>query len=138
MSQKRPMESGSLVPIGPQPPYKQAKLNENNQQIVSTRARTSKLAAPIMLLQGHEGEIFSCKFHADGEIMASAGFDRKIFLWNVYDQCFNWFVLTGHAGAIMEIQWSPDGSELASCATGKTNQFDVRAIYFHIDSFLFR
>jgi Prp8 binding protein len=71
-----------------------------------------------MLLQGHEGEIFSCKFHADGEIMASGGFDRKIFLWNVYDQCYNWFVLTGHGGAIMELQWSPDGSELASCSTG--------------------
>lgn len=118
MSLKRPNENGSLVPIGPQPPYKQARTGDNNQQLVSTRPRTSKLAAPIMLLQGHEGEIFSCKFHADGEIMASAGFDRKIFLWNVYDQCFNWFVLTGHGGAIMEIQWSPDGSELASCSTG--------------------
>ncbi|CAF0764496.1 unnamed protein product [Rotaria sordida] len=119
MSLKRPNESGSLVPIGPQPPYKQARTNENTQQIISTQPRTSKLAAPIMLLQGHEGEIFSCKFHADGEIMASAGFDRKIFLWNVYDQCYNWYVLTGHGGAIMEIQWSPDGSELASCSTDK-------------------
>ncbi|CAF1646407.1 unnamed protein product, partial [Didymodactylos carnosus] len=56
---------------------------------------------------------------SDGEILATAGFDRKIFLWNVYEQCLNWAVLTGHGGAIMEIQWSPDGSELASCATDK-------------------
>ena len=118
MSQKRPLDNGALVPIGPQAPYKQARSNESNQQLISTRPRTSKLGAPIMLLQGHEGEIFSCKFHADGQIMASAGFDRKIFLWNVYNECFNWFVLTGHGGAIMEIQWSPDGTELASCSTG--------------------
>jgi len=118
MSLKRPNENGSLVPIGPQPPYKQARTNEN--QIVAVRARTSKLAAPIMLLQGHEGEVFSCKFHSDGEIMASAGFDRKIFLWNVYDQCYNWFVLAGHGEAIMAIQLSPDGSGLSSCSTGKS------------------
>ncbi|CAF4734838.1 unnamed protein product, partial [Rotaria sp. Silwood2] len=44
---KRRNESGSLVPIGPQPPYKQARISENNQQIVSTHSCKSKLAAPI-------------------------------------------------------------------------------------------
>ena len=41
-------------------------------------ARTSNLAAPIMLLTGHEGEIFCSKFSPDGNIVASAGFDRLI------------------------------------------------------------
>lgn len=31
-----------------------------------------------MLLEGHEGEIFSCEFHPEGEHLLSTGFDRKI------------------------------------------------------------
>lgn len=31
-----------------------------------------------MLLEGHEGEIFSCEFHPEGELLLSTGFDRKI------------------------------------------------------------
>ena len=41
-------------------------------------SRTSNMDAPIMLLTGHEGEIYSAKFHPDGNFLASAGFDRNI------------------------------------------------------------
>ena len=40
--------------------------------------RTSNLLAPIMLLSGHEGEIYTAKFSPDGQYLASAGFDRII------------------------------------------------------------
>ena len=40
--------------------------------------RTSSLLAPIMLLTGHEGEIYTAKFSPDGQYVASAGFDRII------------------------------------------------------------
>ena len=40
--------------------------------------RTSSLLAPIMLLSGHEGEIYTAKFSPDGQYVASAGFDRII------------------------------------------------------------
>ena len=43
--------------------------------------RTSSLQAPIMLLTGHGGEIFCCKFHPDGSALASAGYDRQICTW---------------------------------------------------------
>ncbi|NXR72520.1 SNR40 protein, partial [Pycnonotus jocosus] len=41
--------------------------------------RCSSLQAPIMLLSGHEGEVYCCKFHPNGNTLASAGFDRLIF-----------------------------------------------------------
>lgn len=53
--------------------------------VTSTVPRTSNLYAPIMLLEGHQGEIFTSKFHPEGKHLASGGFDRQIFLWNVYD-----------------------------------------------------
>lgn len=40
--------------------------------------RTSSLYAPIMLLEGHQGEVFTSKFHPEGKHLASGGFDRQI------------------------------------------------------------
>lgn len=31
-----------------------------------------------MLLEGHQGEIFTCEFHPEGEHLMSAGFERQI------------------------------------------------------------
>lgn len=44
--------------------------------------RTSALMAPIMLLSGHEGDIFCSKFSHDGQFIASSGFDRIISKFN--------------------------------------------------------
>ncbi|XP_061719038.1 U5 small nuclear ribonucleoprotein 40 kDa protein [Cydia pomonella] len=88
--------------------------------VTSSVPRTSNLYAPIMLLEGHQGEIFTARFHPEGKHLASAGFDRQIFVWNVYGQCENIMVMKGHTGAIMEINFSPDGSHLYSCATDNT------------------
>lgn len=52
--------------------------NKDKQLLEVGVARTSKLLAPIMLLEGHQGEIFSCEFHPDGEHLVSTGFDRQI------------------------------------------------------------
>jgi Prp8 binding protein len=82
--------------------------------------RTSALEAPIMLLTGHENEIYSSKFSPTGEILATGGLDKSIFLWNVYGECENFAVLKGHTGAIMEVQFSTDGSLLFSASTDKT------------------
>jgi Prp8 binding protein len=78
---KRPAENvGALVPA------KKAK----TMDVVASGAsvtRTSNLLAPIMLLQGHEGEIYSAKFSPDGSCLASGVFDQKNFflerLWRM-------------------------------------------------------
>ncbi|KAG6451132.1 U5 small nuclear ribonucleoprotein 40 kDa protein [Manduca sexta] len=88
--------------------------------VTSSVPRTSNLYAPIMLLEGHQGEIFTAKFHPEGKHLASAGFDRQIYLWNVYGQCENVMVMKGHTGAVMELCFSPDGSHLYTCATDTT------------------
>lgn len=31
-----------------------------------------------MQLEGHQGEVFTCEFHPEGELLVSAGFDRQI------------------------------------------------------------
>ncbi|XP_059057733.1 U5 small nuclear ribonucleoprotein 40 kDa protein [Achroia grisella] len=117
---KRKADDYSVVP---------AKRTRHEISVVGTREkavvtsavpRTSNLYAPIMLLEGHQGEIFSAKFHPEGKHLASAGFDRQIFVWNVYGQCENVMVMSGHTGAILELCFSPDGSHLYTCATDNT------------------
>ena len=32
------------------------------------------------------GEVYTAKFHPSGNLLASAGFERQIYLWNVYGE----------------------------------------------------
>ncbi|KDE05877.1 hypothetical protein MVLG_03820 [Microbotryum lychnidis-dioicae p1A1 Lamole] len=71
----------------------------NKGALIQTIRRTSGLQAPIMCLQGHQGEILDVKFSPDGEHLASSGVDRTILLWNVYGECKNWGMLRTPKGA---------------------------------------
>lgn len=114
---KRPALPLPLVPsLGPKRP----RLDVVQSNVPNLPARTSSLKAPIMVLSGHEGEIYAAKFSNDGTFLASAGFDMIIFLWNVYGECENFSVLKGHAGAVMDVHFSTDSGYLFSASTDKT------------------
>lgn len=84
-------------------------------------SRTSRLAAPIIhLTGGHEAEILTARFDPTGQFIVSSGMDRNISLWNVYGECSNYGVLKGHKGAILEVQWNHDASQIYSACTDKT------------------
>lgn len=78
------------------------------------------MEAPIMLLTGHGGEIYAAKFHPSGNLLASAGFERQIFLWNVYGECDNINVMTGHTGAIVQLTFNESGDTLYTASVDKT------------------
>ena len=78
------------------------------------------MEAPIMLLTGHSGEIYCAKFHPAGNLLASAGFERNIFLWTVYGECDNINVMTGHTGAIVQLCFNQSGDNLYTASTDKT------------------
>ncbi|GBE61527.1 u5 snRNP-specific 40 kDa protein, putative [Babesia ovata] len=78
--------------------------------------RTSGLKAPILLLTGHEGEVYCLEFSSDGQLLASGGKDKNIFLFEVYGECRNIGVLSGHKNAILELHWSANGENLYCCS----------------------
>ena len=41
-------------------------------------------------------------------------------LWNVYGECENFGVLSGHTGAVMDLQFSTDGDTIYTASTDKT------------------
>ena len=57
--------------------------------------RTSGLLAPIMLLNGHAGEVFGVKFSPDGSVLASCSHDKNLHLWRVYGECENFMIMKG-------------------------------------------
>jgi Prp8 binding protein len=66
--------------------------------------------------------VFTVKFSPDGESFATAGFDKKLFLWRTYCESENYSVLKGHANASLELHWASDGNTMFSCGAAKTVQ----------------
>jgi len=82
--------------------------------------RTSSLAAPTMLLSGHGGPVYTCKFNPAGSYIASGSQDKLILLWKVYGDCANWGTLKGHTNSVLDVCWSRDGDQLFSASADKT------------------
>ncbi|KAA0188311.1 U5 small nuclear ribonucleoprotein 40 kDa protein [Fasciolopsis buskii] len=110
MDFKRPLAGVASMSMVPLPAkkgrYEPAPLalaqygGKTSSQIVSAGQpgsipRTSNLQAPNMLLDGHDSEIYCGKFASDGSFLVSAGFDRKIMLWETYGDCENIATLLG-------------------------------------------
>ncbi|KAF3390699.1 U5 small nuclear ribonucleoprotein 40 kDa protein [Talaromyces pinophilus] len=91
-----------------------------NGTLVQAIPRTSGLAAPIMELTGHSGEVFAIRFDPTAQSIASGSMDRSIMLWRTYEQCENYGVLTGHKGAVLDLQWSRDSRFIFSASADMT------------------
>lgn len=80
-----------------------------------------KLYSPTVMLSGHKGEIFTAKFSNQGFLYASAGFDRNLMVWEVFEEnCKNITTMHGHNNAILELVWSQDDSKIFTCSADKT------------------
>lgn len=73
-----------------------------------------------MELTGHSGEVFATRFDPSGAHIASGSMDRSIMLWKTYGQCENYGVLSGHKGAVLDLQWSRGPVSLFSASADMT------------------
>ncbi|KAI5289869.1 hypothetical protein KEM54_003019 [Ascosphaera aggregata] len=97
-----------------------------NGALIQAIPRTSGLEAPIMELTGHTGEVFATRFDPTGRNIASGSMDRTIMLWRTYGNCENYGQITGHKGAILDLQWSRDSQFIFTASADSTlASFDV-------------
>ncbi|CAN6619634.1 hypothetical protein TRVA0_007S03554 [Trichomonascus vanleenenianus] len=71
-------------------------------------------------LSGHHGEVLAVSFDPQGEILASGGADKSIYLWNGTSNFANIDILNGHKGAVLDLVWSRDSRGLYSCSSDHT------------------
>ncbi len=68
---------------------------------------------------GHNDILYAADWSPDGEIVATAGYDRKIILHNAQTG-EKIRELSGHNGAVFDLRFSPDGTLLASASADAT------------------
>ncbi|MFG0265683.1 MAG: c-type cytochrome domain-containing protein [Rhodopirellula sp. JB055] len=70
-------------------------------------------------LVGHRDVLYAAKFSPDGSRIATAGYDRRILIWDaVSGEMIR--ELVGHNGAIFDLAFSPDGELLLSACADET------------------
>jgi WD40 repeat protein len=66
--------------------------------------------------RGHSAPVSAAAVSPDGQVFASAGYDRDIVLWHA-ERGHALGRIAGHAGLVNDLDWAPDGSALASASS---------------------
>jgi len=83
----------------------------------------------IKILEGHEGSVLTLEFSSDGAMLASGSGTDKVAMHNIPENMVKiWNFssgeviaeLTGHQDGVLNLKWSPDGSQIATASDDKS------------------
>ena len=69
--------------------------------------------------EGHRDLLYDAELSPDGKLLATAGYDMAVKVWNVADGSLHW-ENTVHNGAVFDLAWHSDGTILASASADET------------------
>jgi len=70
---------------------------------------------------GHQGQVWDCKFSTNGKILASCSSDKNVILWDPL-QCVMIYIIEGHTRYVTTVAFSPNGMYLCTGSNDKTVQ----------------
>ena len=73
----------------------------------------------VRIVEGHQDTLYTAVLSPDAKVLATAGYDRVIMLWNMADGT-PLRRLTGHNGAIYDLDFDATGQILASASADET------------------
>ena len=74
---------------------------------------------PATEFKAHADLVYSLSLSTDGKLLATAGFDSLVKLWDFIAHK-ELRTLTGHGGPVYGVAIAPDGKLVASCGDDKT------------------
>jgi Prp8 binding protein len=80
-------------------------------------------AANTVQLQGHTEPVYSCSFNPNGDLLATGGADRRIFIWAPEREggpTSKAVLSQHHSGPITHCTFSYDGAQIVSASADKT------------------
>ena len=83
------------------------------------RLHDSKTGALVREFSGHKDVLYDAEISPDGKMLATAGYDRIIHLWNMADGTLVRSIDV-HKGAIFDLSWHPGSAVLAAASADET------------------
>ena len=84
-----------------------------------TNAKNSNAAKLEKLFVGHGDSLYAARLSDDSKLLATAGYDRTVRLWDVASQT-ELRTLSGHNDAVYDVAFHPGGKILASASGDRT------------------
>lgn len=93
---------------------------EQSKAIGEADGTSARLFSPNVRLTGHQAAVYNIKFDSTGSFLASVGHDKRLFLWDIFDECKNILATQIHKNAILDLRWSIDDNYIYTCSADKT------------------